>query len=175
MNLYNGIAISEHRLLVHSILFTVLFICLLVVVAFWIHTILSMRNKKNEQHIKKLKEKAKNDELAKKQLEKIGRKKKRRRKESRHNSIFDAVLLSVCICLAIVILSWCVIPGWADYFAKDYIVYTGEIKVYAHMRHSRIELDDGTTVWGRGNFDEDDSFGTVIYSRRTKRLLGGCD
>ena len=75
--------------------------------------------------------------------------------------------------MAIVILAWGVIPGWTDYVKKDYVVYKGEITVYQQTRRSRIELEDGTTVWGTGNFDQEDTYGTVIYSRRTKQFLGG--
>ena len=68
---------------------------------------------------------------------------------------------------------WAVIPGWTDYAEKDYVVYTGEISVHGQMRHSYIELEDGTTVWGRGDFDAEDTYGTVVYSKRTKEFLGG--
>ena len=50
---------------------------------------------------------------------------------------------------------------------------TGEISVHGQMRHSYIELEDGTTVWGRGDFDAEDMYGTVVYSKRTKEFLGG--
>ena len=43
----------------------------------------------------------------------------------------------------------------------------------AILRRSRVELDDGTTIWGIGDFDEEDTYGTVVYSRRTKQFLGG--
>ena len=175
MNTYKGIPITEYRLLTLSVLFSVFLIGLLIVVSIWIYSTLSMRNKKETQHIKKLKENAKNDDFAKKQLEKIERKKKRKRKENKHNTIYDAILLSICICLAVVNLVWGVIPGWTDYITKDYVVYTGEINVYDQMRNSRIELGDGTTVWGNGSFEENDDYGTIVYSKRTKRFLGGID
>lgn len=75
--------------------------------------------------------------------------------------------------MAVVMLAWGVIPGWTDYIRKDYVVYTGEITVYNQMKRSRIELEDGTTIWGRGDFNEEDTYGTVVYSRRTKLFLGG--
>ena len=175
MNTYKGIPITEYRLLTLSVLFSVLLIVLLIVVSIWIYTHLSMRNKKETQHIKKLKENAKNDEFAKKQLVKIERKKKRKRKENKHNTIYDAIVLSICMCLAVVNLVWGVIPGWTDYIIKDYVVYTGDIKVYDQLRNSRIELGDGTTVWGNGSFEENDDYGTIVYSKRTKRFLGGID
>ena len=41
------------------------------------------------------------------------------------------------------------------------------------MKRSRIILDDGTVVWGIGDFVEEDTYGTVVYSRRSKDFLGG--
>ena len=75
--------------------------------------------------------------------------------------------------MGVAILAWGIIPGWTDYIRKDYVVYKGEITVYQQMRSSRIELEDGTVVWGIGDFDEHDTYGTVVYSRRTKQFLGG--
>ena len=43
------------------------------------------------------------------------------------------------------------------------------------MKNSRIELADGTTVWGNGDFDPDDTYGTVVYAKRSNRLLGVSD
>lgn len=168
-----GIPISELRLILHSVVFTLLFIALIVAAGFWIYLSLTMKNPKEKEHLRKLKEKAQSDELAKKRLEKIERKNKRRRKREKENIITDAIIWSISVCLAIVILAWGVIPGWTDYVKKDYVVYKGEITVYQQGKHSRIELEDGTTVWGTGDFDEKDTYGTVIYSRRTKQFLGG--
>ena len=175
MNTYNGILITEIRLLMHGIIFTIMLICLTVAFAFFAYSCLSMKNPKDRQHIKKLREKAETDEIAKKKLEKIERKTKRKRKRNRTDIICDVVLWSIGVCLTVILLGWCVIPAWTDYVKKDYVVYTGEIKVYDQMKHSRIELEDGTTVWGKGNFDAEDTYGTVVYSRRTKQFLGGRD
>jgi len=169
----NGIPISELRLIVHSVVFTLLFLSLMVASGFLGYASLKLKNPKEKEHLRKLKEKAQSDELAKKQLEKIERKNKRRRKREKENIITDAIIWSISVCLAIVILAWGVIPGWTDYVKKDYVVYKGEITVYQQTRRSRIELEDGTTVWGIGNFDQEDTYGTVIYSRRTKQFLGG--
>jgi len=132
-----------------------------------------MKNPKGRQHLKKLKEKAENDELAKKRLVKIELKNKRRRKRNKENIIIDVVIWCLSVCMAAVILAWGVIPGWTDYVKKDYLIYTGEITVYNQMKRSRIELEDGTTIWGIGDFDEENTYGTVIYSKRTKLFLGG--
>lgn len=173
MDMYNGIPISELGLIVHSVVFTVLFIVLMVATGFWVYTSLTMKNSKEKEHLRKLREKAQNDEIAKNQLEKIERKNKRRRKRNKENIITEIVIWCLTICIAGAILSWGIIPGWADYVKKDYVVYKGEITVYQQLKRSRIELEDGTTIWGIGEFDEEDTYGTVVYSRRTKQFLGG--
>ena len=132
-----------------------------------------MKNPKERQHLRKLKEKAQTDETARRQLEKIERKNKRRRQRNKDNIITDIIIWSATVCLAVAILAWGVISGWTDYIRKDYVVYIGEITVHNQMKHSRIELEDGTTIWGIGDFNEEDTYGTVVYSRRTKQFLGG--
>ena len=173
MNVYNGIPISELRLIVHSVVFTILFIGLMIAVGFWVYVSMTVKNPKAKEHLRKLKEKAQSDELAKKQLEKIERKNKRRRRRNKDDMISEVLIWGIAICLAVAILALGVIPGWTDYIRKDYVVYEGDITVYQQMRQSRIELEDGTTIWGIGDFDEEDTYGTVIYSRRTKQFLGG--
>ena len=173
MKYINGIQISELRLIVHSTIFTILLLGLVVVIGFWVYTSLTMKNPKEKEHLRKLKEKAKSDELAKKQLEKLKRRNKRRNKREKENIITDIFIWSISVCVGVAILAWGIIPGWTDYIRKDYVVYKGEITVYQQMRSSRIELEDGTVVWGIGDFDEHDTYGTVVYSRRTKQFLGG--
>ena len=169
----DGITISELRLIVHSIIFTILFIGLMVAVGFWAYTSLTLKNPKEKEHLRRLKEKAQSDELAKKQFEKLERKNKRRRRRERKNIVTDVFIWSISVCVGVAILVWGIIPGWTDYIRKDYVVYTGEITVYQQMKNSRIELDNGTVIWGAGDFNEEDTYGTVVYSRRTKQFLGG--
>ena len=169
----DGIPISELRLIVHSIIFTILFIGLMVAVEFWVYTSLTLKNPKRKEYLRKLKEKAQSDDFAKKQLEKIKRRNKRRHKRERKNIITDVFIWSISICVGVAILVWGIIPGWTDYIRKDYVVYKGKITVYQQMKNSRIELDDGTVIWGIGDFNEHDTYGTVVYSKRTKQFLGG--
>ena len=169
----DGIPISELRLIVHSIIFTILFIGLMVAAGFLAYTSLTLKNPKEKEHLRRLKEKAKSDELAKKQFEKLERRNKRRRRRERKNIVTDVFIWSISVCVGVAILVWGIIPGWTDYIRKDYVVYTGEITVYQQMKYSRIELDNGTVIWGRGDFNEHDTYGTVVYSRRTKQFLGG--
>lgn len=172
MSTFNGIPISEHRVLAHSIICLILFFGFTVAVGFWIYVSWTSKNPKKRQHLRKLKEKAKNDENARKRLEKIERKNKRRMRRDKDNIIMN-IVICVAVCLAVMILDWGIISGWTDYIKKDYVVYTGEIRVYNHMRRPRIYLEDGTIIWGRGDFTEADTYGTVVYSRRTRYFLGG--
>lgn len=175
MNTYSGVPISEAKLIVNIIIFSVMFILLLAVLGFWIYSIISSKDKTAQQHLKKLREKAQSDAIAKKKLEKIERRKKREKKKNAHNIIFDAVVMGLCTILSIAILVFCIIPATTDYVKKDYVVYTGKLEVCDFITEPYINLDDGTQVWGKAYFDEGDSYGTVVYSKRTRRLLGSRD
>ena len=85
--MFDGIPISELRLIVHSIIFTILFIGLMVAVGFWAYTSLTLKNPKEKEHLRRLKEKAQSDELAKKQFEKLERRNKRRRRQEKKTSL----------------------------------------------------------------------------------------
>ena len=87
--MFNGIPISEYRLLAHSVIFTILLLGLAVAFGFWLYVSLIMKNRKKRQHLRKLNEKAKGDDLAKKQLERIERKNKRRRTREKDNIITE--------------------------------------------------------------------------------------
>ncbi|MBR3894078.1 MAG: hypothetical protein IKJ35_02910 [Clostridia bacterium] len=175
MYTFEGIPISDLKVLVHNLIFSIMFLVLAVVFGFWLYTSLTMENPKKKQRIKALKEKAKHDEAARKQLDKIERQNKRRRKRNRGNMIFDIFILVLSICCAGLLLFFGIVPGWIDYVKKDYVVYTGEITFHYKLRSgSYIELADGTTVWGgKGAFDSEDTYGTVVYSKRTKLFLDG--
>ena len=173
MTTFNGMPISEDRVLALGIVFSILFLAVAVACAFLLYTSLTMRNPKEKERLRNLRKKAQNDELAKKQLEKIERKNQRRRKREKENIIADILIGSLSVCTLVAILALGVIPAWTDYAVKDHVVYTGEITVYHQMKRSRIKLEDGTTVWGIGDFDEEDTYGTVVYSRRTRQFLGG--
>ena len=71
MKYINGIQISELRLIVHSTIFTILLLGLVVVIGFWVYTSLTMKKPKEKEHLRKLKEKAQSDELAKNSLKSL--------------------------------------------------------------------------------------------------------
>ena len=64
-------------------------------------------------------------------------------------------------------------PLVTDYIVKDYVVYTGEIEVCNKFNRPYIELEDGTIVRGGTVLTEEDSYGTVVYSKRSEIALGG--
>ena len=82
MSAYNGIPISEYRLPIIYIIYILLAVAVLVAALFLLHQILSDRNKKSAQRLKILREKAVTDEQAAKQLAKMERKIKRRRRKT---------------------------------------------------------------------------------------------
>ena len=59
----------------------------MVAVGFWAYTSLTLKNPKEKEHLRRLKEKAQSDELAKKQFEKLERRNKRRRRRGRKNIV----------------------------------------------------------------------------------------
>ena len=69
----NGIPVSELRLIVHSVVFTLLFLSLMVASGFLGYASLKLKNPKEKEHLRKLKEKAQSDELAKNASEGIGK------------------------------------------------------------------------------------------------------
>lgn len=170
--MYQGIEIAELKLILHVSVFALMFLLLTAAVAFWIYTLIRGRNKKDKERMEKLKAKALTDENAAKALAKLERKHKRRRERNRTNLIYETVLFVLVACVAVFLLAYCVIPGITDYVCKDYVVYTGSFEVYG-MRRVRIKLEDGTVLSGRAGFANGEAYGTVVYAKRTKIVLGG--
>ncbi len=167
--MYNGMPISEWRLVALAIVYATLFLLLLVVLVLWGSTALSMKDPKEKALVKRLKEKAETDSFAQKRLAKI----ERRQKRERRNTRADRILFCLSVAFCLVILVCAVLPTWTDFLRKDYVVYTGEVTVVYVSKNSRVMLADGTTVWGIGDLEEGDTYGTVVYSRRSKQLLSG--
>ena len=78
----------------------------------------------------------------------------------------------MCVGLALADMFLCVIPGWCDYIKKDYIMYTGNFEVIDSLRRPHIKLKDGMVVWGGSIYDSNDNYGTIVYAKRSCRLLG---
>ena len=173
MSTYNGISISEYRLPVTYIIYILLAVALMVAALFLLYQILSDRDQKSLQRMKKLRAKAEIDEQAAKQLAKMERKKKIQKKKNRGNIIYYIFLFSLVVGFELFIIIGGIVPLLTDHVVKDYVVYTGEIKVCDNFKRPYIELEDGTIVRGGTELTEEDSYGTVIYAKRSKIALGG--
>lgn len=173
MNTYNGISISEYRLPVIYIIYILLAVALLVASLFLLYQILSDRDNKLIQRMKKLREKAVVDEQAAKQLAKTERKIKRRKEKNRGDVIYHIFLFALVIGFELLIIIGGIVPLITDHVVKDYVVYTGEIQVYNSHRRPYIKLEDGTILSGGTSLTEEDTYGTVVYAKRSEIVLGG--
>ena len=173
MSTYNGISISEYRLPVIYIIYILLAVALMVAALFLLYQILSDRDQKSLQRMKKLRAKAEIDEQAAKQLAKMECKKKRQKKKNRGNIIYYIFLFSLVVGFELFIIIGGIVPLLTDHVVKDYVVYTGEIKVCDNFKRPYIELEDGKIVRGGTELTEEDTYGTVVYAQRSKIALGG--
>ncbi len=173
MDSFNGIEIAEYKLLTHNIFFSAFLIIGIVLTVVAIIMLKSNFPKENSKHVNELKKRAEKDAWAKKRMEKLERKAKRKRKQMRDDIIFECFLLTLCVGIVIVSLLAGVIPGWTDYIKKDYVVYTGEIVVYDNYKRGYIIIEDETKIEGTSIFDSNDKSGTLVYSKRMRIALGG--
>ena len=176
MNTYKGYPISETMLWVNFLLFSFMVAALLIVFTWYLGSLdwFSKRRKKDREHIKNLKRLADaNNKSAKKELERIERRKKRQLKRKKESIIAEVIINAAIIGLAFAILFLTVIPCALDLTKKDYVVYTGEVDVYRVGRSYRLRLSDGTLLYGDGDFDANDTYGTVVYAKRSKQVLYG--
>ena len=173
MSTYNGISISEYRLPVTYIIYILLAVALMVAALFLLYQILSGRDQKSLQRMKKLRAKAEIDEQAAKQLTKMERKIKRQKRKKRGDIIYHIFLFVLVFGVELFIIIGGIVPLATDHIVKDYVVYTGEIKVCDNFKRPYIELEDGTIVSGVTELTEEDTYGTVIYAKRSKIALGG--
>ena len=171
--MYNGIEINEGKLLANNVVFTLILVFLIVmgVIAFFVYS--NRENPKSKERRMRLKSEAQTDSNAKKQYEKLERKRQKRKKDDIANR---SLVFSLLIILIGINLFVAVIPGWMDYIKKDYIVYGGdttvEYEVHRYIRSSTITLEDGTVLSGVSYLDEGTHSETIIYSRRTKIVVG---
>lgn len=171
--MYNGIEINEARLLANNIIFSLLLLFTIVVATAAYFAFCDKEKFINAARIKALREKAATDPVAKKRLRKMERKHKNRLKNDRFNKILTFSLTSLLIFIN---LFAAVIPGWTDYIKKDYVVYGGETAteydVQRYVRTSTVTLDDGTVLTGPFGLDQGKHNERIVYSKRTKIVLG---
>lgn len=171
--IYNGIELAEWKLL-FVVIFTNVFLLAALAIAIASYFIMrEKRNKKEEARIKKLRELAKNDAVAAKQLRKMERKKKNRRNrdiEMKTEVIFSSIIIIILTVISIFHLT---IPACKDYTIKDYVVYEGEFEVFRTQNKSRIRLEAGTILSGSAGFSYGEHEGTLVYAKRCEVVLGG--
>lgn len=168
---FEGIQITEGRLLTHNIFSSILLLIAAAVAgALLIYTLYQGVDKKSKLQISRLKERAQTDPIAAKRLQKLERKYRRKNKE-----LFNAESLFIFAVLLVIIfllLFLCVIPGWTDYILKDYEIYEGEFEVVRYIRISYIIFEDGTRVSGGLGMEDGTYNRKIVYSSRTKMALG---
>ena len=172
MSVFQGVPIQEYRLLVYYALSPIMIIASLVAIGVCIYNLFGGRDKKVARNLKSLKLRAETDVVAMARLEKLKRKMERRKKRYRSERILDGFVLAFLIAFVLLTAFVGVVNPITDYVHKDYVVYTGEIKVYPYVRYSRIILDDGTAVWGIGGLTVEDTYATIVYTSRGKVFLG---
>ena len=167
-----GIPIAEYELLVTTIIYTVLLLAVLGSMLL-LSCSYEKPNPKETARYKKLQAMAKSDVSAQKQLNRMERKLKNRRKHTRGEHVTATVVCTLAICWILTTLFIAVIPGWTDYIVKDYVIYEGNFRVeHPSQRISYTYLADGTKLWGCGGLPEGSENGTVVYSKRTRLVLG---
>jgi len=176
MTTYQGITIAEWKLLFYSLFGSIVVLLLFVVAAFLLWFLIIQRtNKKENKRIQKLKEQAATDEKARGKLEKLQRKRERKKTRDKPKLIREIAFLLLPLGLGILLL-YAAVPTLIDYIKKDYVVYSGnftvEISYNGRFISEEITLEDGTTLEGTAGLHGDDTCGTVIYAKRSKMALG---
>lgn len=173
MSVYNGIPINESKLVANYVLFIFLFLLTIAAAVYLLHSQLNGRDAKRMERIKKLRAQAATDEKVAKRLAKEERSLKKRKKENRAERIGTAFLWCLIVCAGVLILVFGIIQPMQDHIKKDYVVYTGEIKVSPYIsRDAYITLEDGTVVYGGRPLSSEDTYATIVYAKRSRRLLG---
>ena len=168
-----GIPIAEYKLLGIAIIYTVLLLALLGSMLFLLSRSYEKPNPKKAARRKKLQKKIESYNHAQKQLKRMERKQRNRRKRAKDDRAFTTVVCTLAVCLMLATLILLIVPSWTDYIEKDYIVYIGDFRVeHPSQKRSYIYLTDGTKLTGSGGLPEGFENGTVVYSKRTRLVLG---
>lgn len=184
MEFFEHIPISEQRLISSMVIGVILVIlsavCAGILSFFVVREIQGVKQKKEieKQRADKIRQKAGTDTkaaaIAARMERKSERRQQREKKQSRARFFGYAFLITLAIAVIVIEICGVIIPTWTDYAMKDYVIYTGKIEVTAYTSGRRyITLEDGTVVFGVGDFHSEDTHGTVVYAKRSKRLLGG--
>lgn len=183
MEYYQGIPISEGKLIVYAIVATIFTAILIAAAILHLYQLTDPKNKKKAKelaHQKKLRMRADSDPVAKAQLEKLERKSKKTKQQNKWLIVGNVALLSlIFLCVAANIIG-ILVPVTMDLVCKDYVLYTGELSYQdtvmgtrVFTRRTDLVLADGTALTGTAGFSKEDTYGTVVYAKRSKIALGG--
>ncbi len=167
--MYQGIEINEVKLLLFSLLFTVIFIALAGLTIVLFYYLRRGGNSKLKERMVRLRERAESDAYAKNELVKLERKHGKKLKRELYSGV---ALCAVSLTLSLIILFGFMLPGWCDYVKKDYVLYSGRLEVEHNRQHRNIILEDGTVVSGDLGYDSGIHRGKIVYSKRTEIALG---
>ena len=154
---------------------TVMALLLAVALVFLFVAIRKESNSKTGKRIKNLRKRAGQDPYAKKELERILRKKKNKEKRIKLERRGEIALAIVLSAVFIVVTAVWVAPAWYDYITKDYVVYDGEYEVDGDMKRGWVTLPDGTTLRCRASEQYDEHKAPLLYSRHSKFVVGWQD
>lgn len=174
MSTYHNIPINEGKLLLLTVIFTAVAVGLIVLGAFWLKNVIEdfCPDRSNRRRMEEIIARGEDDPKAQKRLKKLSRKERKQRKARRIAIIEDTLIGLILVGMLVIDLALCVIPGWSDYIAKDYVVYEGEFEVVSYTRNHYIILEDGTRLGGSAGLAEGEHFGQVVYAPRSEISLG---
>lgn len=183
MEFFQGVPISEGKLIVYALVAAAFTLILIAAAALHLYQLKDPKNKKKAKelaHQKKLRMRADSDPVAKAQLERIERKSKKNGQQSKWLKVGNvALLVLIFVCVAVNIIG-ILVPITMDLICKDYVLYTGELAYQDSVtitrtiiRRTDLVLVDGTALTGTAGFTREDTYGTVVYAKRSKIALGG--
>ena len=177
MDTYKGIAPDEYLLKAEMIGFIVLLVISLGLLIGYAVITFRLRDRKNEKEMARMRllaERAENDPIAKKQLERKLRKQENRKRCEKSQQLSDILIFTIAFLLICGSL-WGVITRTADYTKKDYMVYEGTVTVHRQLRRSTVTLSDGTVLWCKGSQAlemEDQERVVIAYAKRSDIVVG---
>ena len=183
MTEFQGIPISETKLLAFigfSYFFALIFLGFIVWIS--IHLIREKRysssESKAEMRIKNLKQRAKTDPAAEKELaRRLRRQKNKTRDKKRY--IFSQTALLLLLVVLLAVTAYLPFDAILDYQQKDYVIYNGTFE-YVNNSYARygtgkdIHLPDGTSLSGApDSWNVNGTYsGTLVYAKRSGLVLG---
>lgn len=175
MTSFEGIPISETKMTVMLLVYSVLYILILIGGAFLLFSLRSPLSSKEKERLTKLSLLAPNDPTARRELARRERKRKRRKERERQDRILQGFFAAVCLLLALITMITVLLPLVQDLLFKDYRVYEGGLSVRTEGKVYELLLEDGTQLTGTGGLDSDTTQAVVVYGRRSHVTLGAVE